>query len=171
MEVYAEAIKDIGTEETQFAFVTHNKEDFGATNKKYPHPDFAASFSANKSYYFVTLIEALRHFMPELMSDIEAEQEWEEVPRTFTEMLGVEKELYDKIWYNRHQNQVYKARLGIDDVTQKDVDLGKAAAKSKEEQYGKANLGPYSDFEWGMLNGKLSAIRWVMGDDWDFLDT
>jgi hypothetical protein len=27
------------------------------------------------------------------------------------------------------------------------------------------------DFDWGMWNGKLSALRWVLGSDWDFLDT
>jgi hypothetical protein len=26
-------------------------------------------------------------------------------------------------------------------------------------------------FDWGMMNGKLSALRWVLGDDWDMLDT
>ena len=40
-----------------------------------------------------------------------------------------------------------------------------------EARYGKENFGPYSDFEWGMINGKLSALRWVLGDEWDFLDT
>jgi hypothetical protein len=36
---------------------------------------------------------------------------------------------------------------------------------------GAENLGPYTDFEWGMINGKLSALRWVTGSEWDFLDT
>jgi len=28
-----------------------------------------------------------------------------------------------------------------------------------------------SDGDWGFVSGRLSAIRWVFGDDWDMLDT
>jgi len=28
-----------------------------------------------------------------------------------------------------------------------------------------------SDWDCGFVSGKLSAIRWVLGDDWDMLDT
>jgi hypothetical protein len=46
-----------------------------------------------------------------------------------------------------------------------------AAAKRVEKEFGKENLGPWTDFEWGMINGKLSALNWVMGEEWDMLDT
>jgi hypothetical protein len=61
----------------------------------------------------------------------------------------------------RHQ------KMTVDTVWQRAL----AAAKRTEEEVGLENLGPWTDFEWGMLNGKLSALRWVMGSEWDFLDT
>src|SRR6266404_8121788 len=54
---------------------------------------------------------------------------------------------------------------------QRDVWEGALNAAAKvEKKYGLENLGPWDNFEWGMLNGKLSALRWVLGDGWDMLD-
>ncbi|WP_394371069.1 PIN domain-containing protein [Hymenobacter terricola] len=144
METYANCTNGDKSEDDQFAFVTHNKSDFGDTNHKNPHPDFASYFSPADSTYFINLVEALRHFIPELMNDIEAEQDWEEVPRSFTEISEAEQEFFDKVWYNRHQNSVYKAKRGIDGVTEQHVEVGRAAAEKKEQQYGKAVVLPKS---------------------------
>jgi hypothetical protein len=42
-----------------------------------------------------------------------------------------------------------------------------------EEQYGEEELAKdvASDWDWGFLSGKVSAIRWVLGFDWDMLDS
>ena len=45
------------------------------------------------------------------------------------------------------------------------------SAKKVEQRFGRAHLGPYSDFDWGMMNGKLSALRWFLGEEWDELYT
>lgn len=98
----------------------------------------------------------------------------------------VEGELYDKVWYNRHMVLREKiedselwlvedgnsARLGHDRVIERSIWEGAlAAAQKMEKKYSIENLGPYCDFDWGMLNGKLSALRWILGEEWDNLDT
>ena len=77
-----------------------------------------------------------------------------------------------KVWYDRHQ-------MCMESVYPKEKNpkvLGyiKGAikgAKNMEKKYGKKNLGPYTKFEWGMLNGRLETLRWVLGDDWGNLDS
>jgi hypothetical protein len=49
--------------------------------------------------------------------------------------------------------------------------LARWRRKKTEDEVGLENLGPWDDFEWGMINGKLSALRWILGDEWDMLDT
>jgi len=91
--------------------------------------------------------------------------------RTVREILAAEEEFFDKVWYNRHWNWRLKVEAGVESANPEIWKTALEAAKRVEDKYGKEQLGPWDDFEWGMLNGKLSALRWVLGDDWDFLDT
>lgn len=82
--------------------------------------------------------------------------------RKLKELQEAEEEFFDRVWYDRSQLMRSKS----------DVKNGAMKARIRvEEKYGKENLGPYESFDWGMINGKLSALRWVMGEDWDMLDT
>ncbi len=82
----------------------------------------------------------------------------------------------DKVWYDRHQclmEKVYPKELKENPKSKKSgyIKGGIKAAKEMEKEYGKKNLGPYSEMEWGMLNGRLETLRWVLGEDWGMLDT
>lgn len=189
IETYAECLRDKAAAGVRFAFVTHNKRDFSIENgnHKMPHPDFANLFSRVKSLYFINLPEALRRVEPLLVTDIMLEQSWSQEPRGLTEILEAEDLLFHQVWYNRHWNlrigveegkikvvdkETYPRPSGAMETIQRDIWKGALkAARRTERRYGKKNLGPWDDFEWGMINGKLSALRWLLGDEWDMLDT
>lgn len=189
IETYAECARDKAAAGIRFAFVTHNKNDFSVVNgnQKLPHPDFANIFSRVKSLYFINLTEALRRVEPSLVSDVMLEQSWTEEPRGLAEILEAEDLLFHQVWYNRHwglrigvqdgtikvvEKETYPRPAGAPEMIQRDVwKVALKAARKVERKYGKKNLGPWDDFEWGMVNGKLSALRWVLGDEWDMLDT
>lgn len=189
IETYAECLHDKTASGSRFAFVTHNKNDFSIENgnHKIPHPDFAGLFSRIKSLYFINLPEALRRVDPSLVTDVMFEHSWMQEPRGLTDILEAEDLLFHQVWYNRHWNmrtgieegaikvvdkETYPRPAGAPETIQRDILKGAIkAARNVERRYGKKNLGPWDDFEWGMINGKLSALRWVLGDEWDMLDT
>lgn len=189
IETYFECVRAAPARQ-RFAFVTHNKHDFSLMNdnQKLPHADFAASFSRIKSMYFINLAECLRRIDPMRVTHSMWEQEWSQEPRSLTEMLHAMDTLTQQIWYNRHMNRAYLIEKGkIKIVDRTTWEKGKRdnqhmiideiwkgalkAARATEKQLGKENVGPWTDFEWGMLNGKLSALRWMFGEDWDELYT
>ena len=112
--------------------------------------------------------------------------------RTESEILAAESEFFHRVWYRRHQvlmrvhegrdrdDPIIKtgrrvdltdaeAREILERATPRGIEIAESDARTVEAMLGKATLGPYSDLEWGMILGKLSALRWVHGDDWDNL--
>jgi hypothetical protein len=88
--------------------------------------------------------------------------------RSNDDLAAAEQELHDRVWYNRSLGS--EITLGAQELTELRR-VATPARKRIEAENGADNLGPYDDFEWGMLNGRLSAIRWALGYEWDFLDT
>lgn len=190
IETYFETVK-AGASRERYAFVTHNKHDFGAVagDDRLPHADIASGFSKIRSMYFTNLSSCLHKINPEFVSEILYMDSFEEEPRPLSEVMWWIDRLTTQVWHNRHkgrENQINQGRAKIVTRAEWNAMSGRntgdmmvdeiwkgalKAAKKAENELGTDNIGPYSDFEWGMISGKLSALRWAMGDDWDNLDT
>lgn len=90
--------------------------------------------------------------------------------RSQSEIIAAEQEFFDRIWYERHLVTREKWDSGDEDAPEDIRRIAlEAAARVKARR---PDLRPSEDdFEWGVWNGKLSALRWVLGSEWDFLDT
>jgi|GEM_PF-5042708 len=88
-------------------------------------------------------------------------------PREVGEALS---EFFDRVWYER--KLVYLNEPDSGHRTSAEVISGMLQAmREVEQRYGRDNLIVPDAFAWGMINGKLSALRWVLGHEWDLLDT
>ena len=170
LEAFADYVTGPNSAGHQFAFVTDNVNDFSdrKVNDKNPHPDIASVFTKRKVRYFITLAEALHCVDPDAVEEHAFDFTTPPAPDEILEALEL---LWDQIWYNRHKCRMYRVETGEVNEKPEIVKMAKAAARRVEQRRGKRNLGPWDDFEWGMLNGKMPALRWVLGDEWDFLDT
>lgn len=189
VEIYADLVASCQASGDACAFVTHNVNDFSLMkgDRRLPHEDLAGLFDGARSIYAIALVDLIKHIDPTLLDDHLAEFNFAGESRSLSELLDAAHLLERQIWYNRHWNLRVSIEKGHHQVVTEEnysrnpynpnqtldsVWAGAlASAERTEDEVGLENLGPWDDFEWGMLNGKLSALRWVLGDEWDMLDT
>jgi hypothetical protein len=178
IELYASALRDTEHQGDVHAFTTSNYSDFSLPNgdRRESHPDLAELFADPRSGYFYGvdgLGDALASNFGEEFTELADETElFDEEPRTLAEIIEAEQEFFDKVWYVRKLIMREKIEDGDEDPLSEEMnERVDAAMRAVEERYGVDNVGPWDDWGWGFVNGKLSALRWVLGSEWDFLDT
>jgi hypothetical protein len=183
IEMFFSQIDDTNT----FYFISKNTHEYSIEkgNLNNPHEGFNEYFSKDNVHYSIDLYKTINEMFPDVLEEIEYEDSWFEEGRGFFEIVEHMNEFCDRVWYNRHLNLRYEVENGIRKIveeydsktynsSQEIVrDIWEGALKSSrrmEKLYGD-KLEPMNDFELGMLSGKLSALRWILGEEWDMLDT
>jgi hypothetical protein len=96
-------------------------------------------------------------------------QDWDrDATRCRDEIAKVIGEFEARIWYGRTNQHLAEFDEAGDAAGAAALLLNVENSLQKvEDQYEPlGKLGPYSDFEWGVLNGRLSALRWAGGESW-----
>lgn len=89
--------------------------------------------------------------------------------------------LEDQVWYSRHVNRMHRLAHGDIEIiepnenqktpSQKEtikrsiLEQAQKNAKKFERKYGKKNLGPWTEFEWGVIIGQRDALNRLIYDD------
>lgn len=80
--------------------------------------------------------------------------------RKLKEIQEYETEAFDKVWYMRSRPSEYT-----------NIEEGRLKAIERIEKEYPEVLNGFDDWECGYWNGIMGALRWVMGDEKDFLDS
>ena len=102
----------------------------------------------------------------------------EEEPRTLAEIVEAEAEFFDKVAFVRfvvradRESGNYPEEIREEKFEEILASRADIAAKYGREELWKA-IGSGHDEAWqyGYISGKLATLRWVLGSEWDFLDT
>jgi hypothetical protein len=169
IELYATQLRHRDPDDVH-CFITSNHNDFSMPNGDHrrPHPDLADIFSDDHSRYAYQ-VEGLDEILTAYLGDaFRAEQDevdaldgYEE-PRTLAEIVAAEQEFFDRVSYVRGV-----VHSGRDDVSFPELE----AKYGREALWEPIGDGHDEAWRYGFISGKLSALRWVLGSEWDFLDT
>lgn len=189
IETYIDALTEREGDDV-FAFVTHNIHDFSqkGADTRLPHPDLATLFDDTTSRYSTNLGALLNDYASDLIEEVTFEREYAQESRSLSTLLAAEHKLMMQVWYNRKWSLIARVENGDQRRVPKEVweagtpeerqgmivDTiwdGMLASMKRAEAEFPGELGPWDDFEWGMINGKLSALRWAIGEEWDELYT
>ena len=102
---------------------------------------------------------------------LEEYPEYEPKIRTENEISEYMSEAFDRVWLVRRQNHICNLLIGEESISINTLD---GMNKAIDETCKKHNIDfqePVSDWEYGYWSGILAALRLVMGDEKDFLDT
>lgn len=92
-----------------------------------------------------------------------------EAENKFHERVWLERHLVSKDWSNWINEYLESGNQNKIDIAEKALEEEKRITKQYKGD--PDFITPCSDYEWGVINGKLSALRWVLGCEWDELDT
>jgi hypothetical protein len=172
-ETYQTATRGADLAKHPHAFITTNYTDFSQVNgdRRDPHDDIADAFDGTGSRYALG-VDGLDAVLRDHFGEEIEETDFQEEPRRLGEIVAAETEMFDRIWYHRSVNG-YRVEQEEDtgELRRLQSIAGPGRARVEATYTEPGQLGPYTDFELGMLNGKMSALRWVLGSEWDFLDT
>lgn len=185
IELYSSQLKQAKAKDVH-CFATSNHRDFSTPNgdHRQPHPDLADLFSTAKSCY-VHGIDGLHELLLDYFGD-EFLEEYDEVdfligeqePRTLAEIIEAEAEFFEKVAYVRFVVRAEREAAKYPEETREEKFWEIVESRADlESKYGHdelwAAIGPGIDEAWkyGYISGKLATLRWVLGSEWDFLDT